>query len=125
MPPTPVSHADSTAHSTALRESEERLRAVFGSSPDFLMLLDCEHCIRMINRVEEGLSREDVLGTHLYELVAPADGPRVKAHLDRVVEQGQIAGSSAEATDHLRNPLPAAPLAGLSQLLTYFTPTNE
>ncbi|MBW2734194.1 MAG: PAS domain S-box protein [Deltaproteobacteria bacterium] len=68
----------------ALRESEERLHVVFDSSADYLMLLDLEHKVQMINRVEQGLTREAVIGTPLYTLAGPHEA-QVKGCLDRVV----------------------------------------
>ena len=70
----------------ALRESETHLRAVFSSTPDLLMLLDREHRIQMINRAEPGLTEEQILGQALC-LFAGADQARVRAHLDRVVDE--------------------------------------
>ena len=69
------------------RKNEERLRALFDSTGDFVMLLDCEHRVQMINRIEEGLTRNDVVGTALYEFVDENDKKRVRALLDLVIDK--------------------------------------
>ena len=74
----------------ALRESEERLQAIFASTPDYLVLLDLNHRIQLINRVEPGLSQAEVVGTELFLLVEADDRARIKVILDRVVENGQL-----------------------------------
>ncbi|MBN2725398.1 MAG: response regulator [Deltaproteobacteria bacterium] len=66
----------------ALQESEHKLRSVFDNSVDFLMLLDKEHRITMINRPEEGLKSESLVNKPLFTLVEPKDQQRVKQHLD-------------------------------------------
>jgi PAS domain S-box-containing protein len=77
------------ASEVSLRQSEQRLQAVFDSTADYLTLLDWEHRIQMINRIEQGLQREELLGTPLYTLVAPDDQARVREHLDRVVQRAE------------------------------------
>jgi PAS domain S-box-containing protein len=112
---------DITKHNQAeekLRESEERLRAVFGSMPDYLMLLDRHHRIQMINRVEPGLKREELIGTPLYELAAPNDRKRVKDLLDRVVLETErqqwdsIVDLPSGSTVHFSSPRNWNPSAG-------------
>ncbi len=73
----------------ALRESEQRLQGVFDSTADYLMLLDRDHRVLLINRVEPGLTREAVIGTPLYELSGPEQGVQIKHHLDRVVQRNE------------------------------------
>jgi PAS domain S-box-containing protein len=71
-----------------LTKSKEQLSAVFESSADFLMLLDRNHEILMINQAEEGHSADSLVGKRLHELASSDDLVRVKSHLDKVVETG-------------------------------------
>jgi len=71
----------------ALRESENRLQAVFNSVADYIMLLDQNHRIQLINRTEPGLTREELIGIPLYELSAPENRDRLKKHMDRVTQE--------------------------------------
>ncbi len=68
-----------------IRESEGRLQAIADAAGDYIMMLDTEHRIRFINRVEKGVARDAVIGTPLYEMVDEEERGRVKAHLDRVL----------------------------------------
>ncbi|MBW2732345.1 MAG: PAS domain S-box protein [Deltaproteobacteria bacterium] len=70
----------------ALQESEERLRAVFGSMAEYLMVLDHEHRVQMINRVQEGRKEDEVVGALLHEITAPENRERLLNTLGRVVE---------------------------------------
>ncbi|MCP4694130.1 MAG: PAS domain S-box protein [Desulfobacterales bacterium] len=72
-----------------LRESEERLQTIFRTLPDYLMMLDRDHVIQHINRVDPGLASEDVVGKPLYELALPEDRARVKDHLERVTRKSE------------------------------------
>ena len=69
-----------------LRESEERLRAMADASGDYIIMLDTDHRIRFINRTEEGIDRDSIVGTPLYELVDREDQDHVRSHLDRVIQ---------------------------------------
>ena len=71
-----------------LRETEQRLRTVFMASGDYLLMLDSDHRIQLVNRAEPGLDEDDLLGMRLHELAVPEEQAQVKAHLDRVVRQG-------------------------------------
>ncbi len=66
-------------------ESQQRLQTLFASSPDFFLLLDTEHRVRLINRTEDGLDQESVIGMPLFQLAAADEQARVKDLLDRVV----------------------------------------
>ena len=74
---------------TALGESEERMRSIFGSVPDNLMLLDREHKIQMVNRVDPLLENVELIGTALYQLARPEEQQRIKLILDQVVQNAQ------------------------------------
>jgi PAS domain S-box-containing protein len=73
-----------------LIKSKEQLKTVFSSSGDFLMLLDRNHRILMVNRAEDGLSIDRLVSKPLYELATSSDDRvRVKSVLDKVVETGK------------------------------------
>ena len=50
-----------------LKESEEKWRALSENSPAHVMLLDREHKIMYINRTVPDLSKEEVIGTSVYD----------------------------------------------------------
>jgi len=69
-----------------LRESEERLRTMANASGDYIMMLDTGHRIRFINRTEEGIDPDSVIGIPLYKLVDSEEQARIRSHLDRVIQ---------------------------------------
>ncbi len=73
----------------ALRQSEGQLQSIFSSTPDFLALLDRDHRIQMINRVESGATMQDVLGHPLTRFIVREDRPAVVEALRTVIEQAQ------------------------------------
>jgi PAS domain S-box-containing protein len=73
-----------------LSRMREQMKTVFNSSADFLMLLDQNHKILMVNRAEEGVSIDFLIGKPLYEFADKDDLVRVKNHLDKVVETGEM-----------------------------------
>jgi PAS domain S-box-containing protein len=68
-----------------LRESEERLRTMANASGDYIMMLDTDHRIRFINRTEEGIDPDSVIGIPLYELVDREEHAHIRSHLDQVI----------------------------------------
>ena len=57
------------------------------SSADYIMMLDLDFKIQFINRTEEGLTKEQVIGTPLYLLVEEKDQSRVKRAFEEVVQK--------------------------------------
>jgi len=73
-----------------LLESRQRLQTIFDSSGEYIMLLDREHRIQLINRTEPGVDREEAIGRPLYDFLAPEEQERFRGHLDRVVREGEV-----------------------------------
>lgn len=71
----------------ALRQSDERLRAVLSAMSDFLFVLDRDHRIEMINRLGMGQRREELIGLPIYDLAPPEERDRIRAMLDLVVRE--------------------------------------
>ncbi len=95
---------DTTAANQAQRDLEERtlyLNALMENNPLAVVVLDAEHRVRSCNPAFEHLfrySKEEIIGSNLDELIAPADRP---------VEPGEftqriLAGESVHATTHRR-----------------------
>jgi len=72
----------------AALENEARLQTVLNSSADYVMMLDRDHRVLFINRVEPGVELDSVIGRPLYEIAPPDDRARVKNHLDRALHEG-------------------------------------
>jgi PAS domain S-box-containing protein len=68
---------------------EGQKRAIFESTADFIMLLDRDHRVQLINRTEDGLTLDRVVGTPLYELADAENRKTVREALDRVVRDGK------------------------------------
>ncbi len=73
----------------ALRSNEERLRNITETSPDYIMMLDSECKIQFTNRVEQGVTLEDLIDTPLYNLVEEEERPRIEKVLKDVIKQNK------------------------------------
>ncbi len=76
--------ADHCRTEDALRRSETHLRTVLESSPDIVARLDEAGDVAFINRIPDGWTDEEVLGTSLCEHVCAEDREELRAGLDRV-----------------------------------------
>ncbi len=68
-----------------LLRNEERLQTIFDSTADYILVLDTDHRVQTINRAEQGIDPEDIVGKPLYEFAKPEDQTRIRGHLDKVV----------------------------------------
>jgi PAS domain S-box-containing protein len=72
----------------ALRESEEKFRALAQATPDHVMLLDAELRIRYANFAAPGLTIEQLIGTPLPDFAPPGREAEIRALLQGVLETG-------------------------------------
>ena len=72
-----------------LKESEEKWRALSENSPAHIMLLDQDHKILSINRTVPDLSKEEVIGTSVYNYVPPEFHQIAKEEFKSVIETGK------------------------------------
>jgi PAS domain S-box-containing protein len=75
----------------ALRESEERLRALAESVPGFITMADRTGTLLYINHVVEPYDRSAVLGENLRTFILPEFHPVYFAALERVFTHGEVA----------------------------------
>ena len=71
----------------ALRQSEERFRALVQHASDIIVVLDAEGTMRYVSPPVErllGYQPEELVGTNPFPLIHPDDYPRVDAAFDRV-----------------------------------------
>jgi len=73
----------------ALRDSEERIRALVETVPGWILNLDRDGRITFINRAVPGVSVEEVIGTHVFEHIPPDDHPALQKALAEVWEQAK------------------------------------
>lgn len=74
---------------TDLRNSQERLKAIFESTSDHLLAVDREARITMINHTAPGLKVEEVIGTSIYDYQDAATNQRVATALHSVFNEKQ------------------------------------
>jgi len=76
----------------ALKESEERLRSIFVSTPDSITVVDLDERIKLCNQSTANIygfrSAEQLIGKHLSEFVAEKDHPRMKEAKKHVMIRG-------------------------------------
>jgi len=76
----------------ALRESEEKLRTIFESSPDAITLFDLEANIIDCNQATVKLhgfsSREELIGMNAFDLIAPQDRQSAAEAMKIMLERG-------------------------------------
>ncbi|MFC1769827.1 PAS domain S-box protein, partial [Nitrospirota bacterium] len=72
----------------ALRNSEEQLRSIAETSPDYIMNLDREGKILFINRAAPGLKVENVIGMSAYDFIDDKNKTIMKECVEGVLESG-------------------------------------
>lgn len=79
---------------TALRESEEKFRGLFETSPDVVGQVDLNLNFLMLNHMAEPLfgyeRATQLIGTRFLDLVDPADHPRVLGGTRKLLETGTL-----------------------------------
>ncbi|MCZ2809353.1 MAG: PAS domain S-box protein [Candidatus Bathyarchaeota archaeon] len=72
-----------------VRESEEELRSLLENIPDFVITVDRDYNILMINRGAPDVTVEQAMGTKVYNYVEPAHHEIMKASLEKVFQTGK------------------------------------
>ncbi|WP_437580363.1 PAS domain S-box protein [Sorangium sp. So ce887] len=75
----------------ALRESEEKLRALYEGIPHFLTVADKDARIVSVNRTAPGIDQESLVGRSLYDFTSPEYHGTVKEALETVLRTGDRA----------------------------------
>lgn len=73
----------------ALRESEEKWRALAEHSPDYIMTLDLNGTILSVNKVEDGFTEKDVIGNSIVNFVPEKYKSVFKKSLKEVMKTGK------------------------------------
>ncbi|NUO81571.1 PAS domain S-box protein, partial [candidate division KSB1 bacterium] len=86
-----------------LRESEAKMRAIFDHTPDFIVVIDCDRRIQLINHTASGFEREKVIGTSIYDYILPEYHQAMRNAVQRVFETGSAErleneGASSDGT---------------------------
>lgn len=73
----------------SLRASEARWRSIIDAAPQFITLVDSELRLLFINRVAEGFSARDVIGTPMDMYIDEQHRPVARANIGAVFEHGE------------------------------------
>jgi PAS domain S-box-containing protein len=73
----------------AVRESKERLRTVTENAPDTILQVNRDGIIQFISRPVPGLTREQVIGSSVFQWVPPEQYPVLANTLEAVFSDGQ------------------------------------
>jgi len=80
----------------ALRDSEEKLRKMFESVTDGILVIDLKGIITEVNQrtveMHGFASKDELLGRNALEVVAPRDRERIAANMRKALKQGIIRG---------------------------------
>lgn len=101
---TPVKHADSTTHvvwqsrdvtdrvqaERSLRASEARWRSLIQAAPQFITLVDSELRLLFINRVADGFTERDVIGTPMDAYIREPYRAVARTNIAAVFERGEV-----------------------------------
>lgn len=94
-----------------LKESEERLRALYENSSDRIFIVDEDGMISFINHVSSGQKREAVIGTSFLDYQSEQDRPQVMTALKKVFMTGKSATYEAVAINTKGNTIFASSVA--------------
>jgi PAS domain S-box-containing protein len=64
------------------------LESVLAAVPAFVIRFDAARCIRYINRLQPGLTMDEVLGRSVFHYIHPDDQPLARTTIDRMFETG-------------------------------------
>jgi len=73
----------------SLRQSEEKLRSLVDSAPNFIMIVNKAGIIQFINRTAPGLAREDAVGRPIYDFIQPKHHAVVRRTINHIFKTGQ------------------------------------
>jgi len=73
----------------ALRESEEKLRTIFETSPDFIMSIARDGTLLLINRTVPEMTMEQAVGSCAYDYIMPEARDEFAAAIERVFGSGK------------------------------------
>jgi PAS domain S-box-containing protein len=72
-----------------LIRTDVTFRTLLDQAPDHIMIVDRDHRLSFVNRLEFGFEMADVLGRPVEDFVAPAQRDRVEAEIDAVIRTSE------------------------------------
>lgn len=87
-----------------LRASEERWRSLLNSAPEVISLLSRDGTVLFVNRTYPGLSREEIIGTHVCEWAKPGQKRKLHDMLARAFEKREIVSQEMPGYGPHRSP---------------------
>ncbi len=73
----------------ALRDSEEKWRSLTENSVDYIMTLECDGTLLFVNRTPSGVTKEEVIGTSIFDHFPEKFKLVLRESINRVVETGE------------------------------------
>lgn len=74
----------------ALAQSEDRLRSLVSTAPDFILVLDKQDRIQFINRRMTATPDNQILGANAFDFAVPEHRDRMRRCIDRVWQTGEF-----------------------------------
>ena len=72
----------------ALQASRDRLNSILENAFDYIMTIDREGKCEDINRTSEGVNREDIIGTSIFDLTPPEQRDSIRVGIEQVWATG-------------------------------------
>jgi PAS domain S-box-containing protein len=74
----------------ALDQTQQRWRSLVENAPDYIIEIDRDYNVRFVNRVNPGITVDDIIGNSVFVFVPPDDRDEVRSLMNHVFKTGEI-----------------------------------